>query len=132
MPVHRRLERLQQHLTAGALSTRTAPAAGGVDLGRDAARQILAVKGRMVYDSRGGPTVEVDVRTSDGVFRAIVPSGASTGAYEALELRDVDSAAWGGKGVRMRRRRLHCLQRGIILDCTPRQDSGGGGCPADI
>lgn len=55
---------------------------------------------RQVLDSRGTPTVEVDVITEDGVLgRAAVPSGASTGAYEAVELRDGDSSRYGGKGV---------------------------------
>jgi enolase len=55
---------------------------------------------REVLDSRGNPTVEVDVRLESGdIGRAIVPSGASTGAYEALELRDGDKARYGGKGV---------------------------------
>jgi enolase len=55
---------------------------------------------REVLDSRGNPTVEVDVRLESGdVGRAIVPSGASTGAFEALELRDGDKARYGGKGV---------------------------------
>ncbi len=49
---------------------------------------ILGVKGREVLDSRGNPTVECDVRTDKGIFSAIVPSGASTGIHEALELRD--------------------------------------------
>ncbi len=61
---------------------------------------IAAVHGREVLDSRGNPTVEVDVRLSGGAFgRAIVPSGASTGAHEAVELRDGDKARYGGKGV---------------------------------
>lgn len=46
----------------------------------------------------GNPTVEVDLTTDGGLFRAIVPSGASTGIHEALELRDKEKA-WGGKGV---------------------------------
>ena len=55
---------------------------------------------REVLDSRGNPTVEVDVRLeSCDIGRAIVPSGASTGAHEALELRDGDKARYGGKGV---------------------------------
>ncbi|HEX9440722.1 MAG TPA: phosphopyruvate hydratase [Roseiflexaceae bacterium] len=55
---------------------------------------------REVLDSRGNPTVEVDVRLENGdIGRAIVPSGASTGAHEALELRDADKARYGGKGV---------------------------------
>jgi hypothetical protein len=49
---------------------------------------ITAVKGREIIDSRGNPTVEVDITTSDGTFTASVPSGASTGIYEAHELRD--------------------------------------------
>ena len=61
---------------------------------------LIAVHGREVLDSRGNPTVEVDVRLSGGAFgRAIVPSGASTGAHEAVELRDGDKARYGGKGV---------------------------------
>lgn len=52
----------------------------------------------MIYDSRGNPTVEVDVTTAQGVFRAAVPSGASTGIYEALELRD-GGKEYMGKGV---------------------------------
>ncbi|GME78850.1 unnamed protein product [Ambrosiozyma monospora] len=54
---------------------------------------------RYVYDSRGNPTVEVDLHTDKGLFRAIVPSGASTGVHEALELRDGDKSKWLGKGV---------------------------------
>ncbi len=62
--------------------------------------QIVYIQGREVLDSRGNPTVEVDVLTSDGSFgRAIVPSGASTGAHEALELRDGDKTRYMGKGV---------------------------------
>jgi len=62
--------------------------------------QIVFIQGREVLDSRGNPTVEVDVLTADGSFgRAIVPSGASTGKYEALELRDGDKKRYMGKGV---------------------------------
>jgi len=60
---------------------------------------ITKVHARSVFDSRGNPTVEVEVTTADGVFSAIVPSGASTGIYEALELRDGDKSAYLGKGV---------------------------------
>jgi enolase len=61
---------------------------------------ITAIRGRQILDSRGNPTVEVDVTLEDGSFgRAAVPSGASTGAHEAVELRDGDRARWGGKGV---------------------------------
>ncbi len=62
--------------------------------------QIAHVHAREILDSRGNPTVEVDVRLSSGaVGRAAVPSGASTGAHEALELRDGDPKRYGGKGV---------------------------------
>ncbi len=54
---------------------------------------------RQIFDSRGNPTIEVDVTTGHGVFRAAVPSGASTGIYEALELRDGDKSKYIGKGV---------------------------------
>eukprot|EP00923_Selenidium_pygospionis_P040719 GHVN01070440.1.p1 GENE.GHVN01070440.1~~GHVN01070440.1.p1 ORF type:complete len:358 (+),score=54.09 GHVN01070440.1:28-1101(+) len=60
---------------------------------------IKAIKAREILDSRGNPTVEVDVTTDDGTFRAAVPSGASTGIYEALELRDKDPKRYMGKGV---------------------------------
>lgn len=59
---------------------------------------ITGVYGREIIDSRGNPTVEVDVTTSKGTFTASVPSGASTGAYEAHELRDGGSR-YMGKGV---------------------------------
>jgi enolase 1/2/3 len=62
---------------------------------------IATIVGREILDSRGNPTVEVDVRLADGAFgRAAVPSGASTGEREALELRDGDRGRYGGKGVR--------------------------------
>src|SRR3954451_16274504 len=61
---------------------------------------IVDIVARQILDSRGNPTVEVDVILEDGSMgRAAVPSGASTGAHEAVELRDGDSARWGGKGV---------------------------------
>jgi enolase len=61
---------------------------------------VEGVHAREILDSRGNPTVEVDVLLEDGAFgRAAVPSGASTGEHEALELRDGDAARYGGKGV---------------------------------
>ena len=61
---------------------------------------IEAVHAREILDSRGNPTIEVDVYLEDGSFgRAAVPSGASTGEHEALELRDGDPKRFGGKGV---------------------------------
>ncbi len=62
--------------------------------------QIAALHAREILDSRGNPTVEVDVVLESGAFgRAAVPSGASTGAHEAVEVRDGDAARYGGKGV---------------------------------
>ena len=61
---------------------------------------ISEIKAREILDSRGNPTVEVDVHCSDGAFgRAAVPSGASTGELEAIELRDNDNKRYLGKGV---------------------------------
>jgi enolase len=61
---------------------------------------IVDIHARQILDSRGNPTVEVDVTLESGAFgRAAVPSGASTGAHEAVELRDGDKSVYGGKGV---------------------------------
>ena len=61
---------------------------------------IIDIHAREILDSRGNPTVEVDVTLEDGTMgRAAVPSGASTGAYEAMERRDGDKARYMGKGV---------------------------------
>jgi enolase len=63
---------------------------------------IMDIRAREIIDSRGNPTVEADVTLSSGAFgRAAVPSGASTGEHEALELRDGDADRYGGKGVQM-------------------------------
>jgi hypothetical protein len=69
---------------------------------------IQGVKAREILDSRGNPTVEVELTTSDGVFRASVPSGASTGAYEAVELRDGGDRYLG-------RVRLLCLSISVMF-----------------
>jgi enolase len=62
--------------------------------------KIVSIHAREILDSRGNPTVEVDMKLADGAFgRAAVPSGASTGVHEALELRDGDKKRYGGKGV---------------------------------
>ncbi|GIL47394.1 hypothetical protein Vafri_4219 [Volvox africanus] len=61
--------------------------------------EIVKVVGRQIIDSRGNPTVEADVHTRKGMFRAAVPSGASTGVHEAVELRDGDKSKYLGKGV---------------------------------
>merc|ERR1719482_1914451 len=86
----------------GSATSSVALLAGAALLGfgmyRVAAFGITGVKAREILDSRGNPTVEVDLFTEDGMFRAGCPSGASTGAYEALELRDGDKARHLGKG----------------------------------
>lgn len=62
--------------------------------------RIESVVGREILDSRGNPTVQADVLLSDGTLgRSAAPSGASTGQFEALELRDKDASRFGGKGV---------------------------------
>ena len=62
--------------------------------------QIAEIEARQILDSRGNPTIEVDVYTDQGGFgRAAVPSGASTGVHEAVELRDNDKGVYLGKGV---------------------------------
>ncbi|MDA1060484.1 MAG: phosphopyruvate hydratase, partial [bacterium] len=61
--------------------------------------KVEKIRAREVLDSRGNPTVEVEVFTENGFGRAIVPSGASTGVHEAVELRDGDKSRYGGKGV---------------------------------
>ena len=64
------------------------------------ATSIAEIRAREIIDSRGNPTIEVDVRLDGGALgRAAVPSGASTGVHEALELRDGDPSRFGGKGV---------------------------------
>ncbi|MDE2391447.1 MAG: phosphopyruvate hydratase, partial [Rhodospirillales bacterium] len=81
---------------------------------------ISDIVAREILDSRGNPTVEVDVLLESGAFgRAAVPSGASTGAHEAVELRDGDKARYGGKGV------LKAVQavEGEILDAIAGLDA---------
>ncbi|PKA59134.1 Enolase 1, chloroplastic [Apostasia shenzhenica] len=81
-------------------SATTSPAVTTAATTRPRAREFLvkSVKARQIIDSRGNPTVEVDLVTSD-LYRSAVPSGASTGIYEALEMRDGDKSVYGGKGV---------------------------------
>jgi len=78
------------------------------------------IKAREILDSRGNPTVEVDVMTERGVFRAACPSGASTGIYEALELRDKDAGRYLGKGCLKAVQNIHDTIRPKLLgmDCT--------------
>lgn len=83
-----------RHPTTVRCSVAVAPSA--VTASREHA--VRSVKARQIVDSRGNPTVEVDLIT-DSLYRSAVPSGASTGIYEALELRDGDKSVFGGKGV---------------------------------
>ena len=77
---------------------------------------IIDIKGREILDSRGNPTVEVEVTLETGAMgRAGVPSGASTGAHEAVELRDGDQKRYGGKGVR-KAIKTACSEASISLD----------------
>ena len=80
---------------------------------------IVDVHARQILDSRGNPTVEVDVTLEDGSMgRAAVPSGASTGAHEAVELRDGDKNRWGGKGVS---KAVHAVNSEIADDVVGRE-----------
>lgn len=77
--------------------------------------QIIDVHGREILDSRGNPTIEVDVQAAGGFFgRAAVPSGASTGAHEAVELRDGDAKRYVGKGVQKAVKNVNTLIRDAI------------------
>jgi enolase len=87
-----------------------------------AAVTITGVKARQIYDSRGNPTVEVDVTTQQGQFKACVPSGASTGIYEALELRDKDEKHHG-KGVTKAVDNVNTIIGPKIIGMDPRQQT---------
>ncbi len=81
---------------------------------------IAKVHARQLLDSRGNPTLEVDVRLASGAFgRAAVPSGASTGEHEAVELRDGDPAAYLGKGV-LKRSRTSTVRSRARSPASPR------------
>ena len=81
---------------------------------------IADIVAREILDSRGNPTIEVDVTLDSGAMgRAAVPSGASTGAHEAVELRDGDAARYGGKGVRQ----AVANAEGPILDAIAGMDA---------
>ena len=86
------------------------------------ASAITAVRGREVIDSRGNPTVEVDITTTDGLFRASVPSGASTGIHEAVELRD-GGARYKGKGVLQACQNVTSVIGPAILGMDPTQQT---------
>lgn len=83
---------------------------------------ILDIKARQILDSRGNPTVEADVILSDGnIGRAAVPSGASTGSGEALELRDGDMSKYGGKGVLKAVNNINTIIRERLIGMNPDQ-----------
>ncbi len=86
--------------------------------------KIKSIKAREVLDSRGNPTVECDVITKRGTFRAMVPSGASAGIHEALELRDGDKKRYLGKGVLKAVQNVNHLiaERITGMDCTAQLD----------
>ncbi|MBT4364386.1 MAG: phosphopyruvate hydratase, partial [Desulfobacteraceae bacterium] len=78
--------------------------------------EIINIKAREILDSRGNPTVEVDVTLACGAIgRAAVPSGASTGTREALELRDKDPKRYLGKGVKTAVENIHTIIAPAIL-----------------
>eukprot|EP00828_Plagiopyla_frontata_P044262 TRINITY_DN717_c0_g1_i1.p1 TRINITY_DN717_c0_g1~~TRINITY_DN717_c0_g1_i1.p1 ORF type:complete len:478 (-),score=90.29 TRINITY_DN717_c0_g1_i1:96-1529(-) len=81
--------------------------------------KILDIQAREILDSRGNPTVEADVITNRGLFRAAVPSGASTGIYEALELRDGDAKRYLGKGVQKAVDNIHNLVKPKLVGQDP-------------
>lgn len=85
---------------------------------------ILDLKSRQIYDSRGLPTLECDLITSLGIFRASVPSGASTGKYEAHELRDGDMGVNLGKSVYGAVGNVMGVVRGALLgwDCRRQEE----------
>src|SRR5438128_9560586 len=86
---------------------------------------ILSLHAREILDSRGNPTVEVEVILSDGATgRAAVPSGASTGAYEAVELRDGDKARYLGKGVLKAVENVNEIIAGNLLGHDAREQVG--------
>mmetsp|Transcript_70222 Transcript_70222/g.146973 ORF Transcript_70222/g.146973 Transcript_70222/m.146973 type:complete len:862 (-) Transcript_70222:291-2876(-) len=81
------------------LEGKVLPGVATLDDGKSNGSKIISITAREIFDSRGNPTVEVDLCTETTLFRAAVPSGASTGIYEALELRDNDKSRLLGKGV---------------------------------
>merc|ERR1712100_722083 len=80
---------------------------------------VQALSAREIIDSRGNPTVEVDLTTDVGTFRGAVPSGASTGIYEACELRDGDKGRFMGKGVQKAVENVTALIAPAIIGMDP-------------
>ncbi len=88
-------------------------------------RRVTDVRGREILDSRGNPTVEVDVLLDSGAQgRAAVPSGASTGTREAVELRDGDPKRYGGKGVLKAVEHVNTALKGAVIGQDPRDQAG--------
>ncbi|EPR64867.1 enolase 2 [Toxoplasma gondii TgCatPRC2] len=85
---------------------------------------IKDITARQILDSRGNPTVEVDLLTDGGCFRAAVPSGASTGIYEALELRDKDQTKFMGKGVMKAVENIHKIIKPALIGKDPCDQKG--------
>ena len=85
---------------------------------------IKTVKAREVLDSRGNPTVEVDLVTEKGLYRSMVPSGASAGQHEALELRDEDSKRYQGKGTLKAVHNVNTIiaPKIVGMDCTRQEE----------
>src|ERR1700756_4777131 len=86
--------------------------------------RITDIRGREILDSRGNPTVEADVILDTGVLgRAAVPSGASTGTREAVELRDGDKQRYGGKGVLKAVEHVNTVLRQALMGRDPRDQA---------
>src|ERR1700680_3749150 len=86
--------------------------------------RISDIRGREIIDSRGNPTVEVDVLLDSGVLgRAAVPSGASTGTREAVELRDGDKKRYGGKGVLKAVEHVNTVLKAALVGQDPREQA---------
>src|SRR5262250_2795579 len=87
--------------------------------------RITDIRGREIIDSRGNPTVEADVILDSGVMgRAAVPSGASTGTREAVELRDGDKRRYGGKGVLKAVEHVNTVLKQALTGSDPRDQAG--------
>lgn len=94
---------------------------------------ISVMHAREILDSRGNPTVEVDVTLSDGSFgRAVVPSGASTGEHEAVELRDGDKSRFMGKGVQKAVANVNTVIKDTVMGLSATDQSGLDQCMIDL
>ena len=99
VPIFSRHHQLPESISSRSPKWLASVAPGPTTMVRNTADKVKGVRAREILDSRGNPTVEVELMTDAGLFRAAVPSGASTGAYEALEMRDGDKSRYNGKGV---------------------------------